>query len=438
MVPVAVGACADPAGPPRQIEILTWWSAPGERDAMTALRNQFMQNHTNEPLKDAPEDESHDLRVTLQHRMIEKLPPDTFQANGGWDLFQWVLFADESQTENKMFGLDELATSEGWKDMMPPAVLDTVRVNGQIYAVPLDVHRTNTLFFNPDLFAQAGVPPPDESTTLDELFARAEALAAGSSGITPFALGTSKPAWPLPILLFENLLVARQGAAYYRSFFCGAGDPQAPEIATAVNDLAHLVSLSNGDRLALTWDASLNLLLDGHAAMAIMGDWAKGYFMAKAAASGSPQLVQEIPTPGTSASGSFIFTVDTFGLPSGAQNHAGAIDFLKLVGSQAGQDAFNPLKGSTSPRTDSDRSDYDATALATRDAFLAVADDPARLAPATTVLARQEFMDTLNDVLGNFTDSSDPNVNGNASIVIDTLTNWYDVLQTRSAPGLCP
>jgi glucose/mannose transport system substrate-binding protein len=313
-------------------------------------------------------------------------------------------------------------------------VLDTVRVNGQIYAVPLGVHRTNTLFFNPDLFTQAGVAPPDQSTSLDDLFARAEALAASGKGITPFALGTAKPAWPLPILLFENLLVARQGAAYYRSFFCGAGDPQAPEIATAVNDLAHLLALSNGDRLQRSWDASLNLLLGGQAAMAIMGDWAKGYFMAKSM--GGPPQMQEIPTPGTA--GSFIFTTDTFGLPSGAQNHGGAIDFLKLVGSQEGQDAFNPIKGSTSPRTDSNRMRYDTTALATRDAFLAVADDRSKLVPTTTILARQEFMDQLNDVLGDFADNTDPNIGGNASIVIDTLTNWYDVLQTRSAPGLCP
>lgn len=49
---------------------------------------------------------------------------------------------------------------------------------------------------------------------------------------------------------------------------------------------------------------------------------------------------------------------DSFGLPKGAKNRTEALNWLRLLGSKAGQDAFNPLKGSIAARTDSDLSKY--------------------------------------------------------------------------------
>src|SRR5262249_32378780 len=162
----------------------------------------------------------------------------------------------------------------------------TVTISPHIYAVPLDVHRLNSLFFNKRLFEQAGVAPPTESTSLDELFVTLDALKA--AGVTPLALSTKAQAWPLGLLLFENLLVARAGAAYYRSFFCGHEDPLGPEITRAVQDLGRLLFSSytntNPERSQLAWDESLNLVRDRKAAVTIMGDWSRGYFLATAPA----------------------------------------------------------------------------------------------------------------------------------------------------------
>jgi glucose/mannose transport system substrate-binding protein len=41
-------------------------------------------------------------------------------------------------------------------------------------------------------------------------------------------------------------------------------------------------------------------------------------------------------------------------------NREGALAWLRVAGSQAGQDAFNPVKGSIPARSDGDRSLYDA------------------------------------------------------------------------------
>ena len=96
-----------------------------------------------------------------------------------------------------------------------------------------------------------------------------------------------------------------------------------------------------------------------------MGDWAEGYFK-------SIGLTPDVefgwaPSPGTA--GSFIMLSDSFGLPLNAPNRENAIAWLIVCGSQEGQDAFNPLKGSIPARTDGDRSLYDVYLQSAMDDF---------------------------------------------------------------------
>jgi glucose/mannose transport system substrate-binding protein len=64
-----------------------------------------------------------------------------------------------------------------------------------------------------------------------------------------------------------------------------------------------------------------------------------------------------VPAPGTS--GTYDALSDTFGLPKNAPNEPAVNCWLKLVGSKAGQEAFNPKKGSVCARTDCDTSLFD-------------------------------------------------------------------------------
>ncbi len=106
------------------------------------------------------------------------------------------------------------------------------------------------------------------------------------------------------------------------------------------------------------WDGAAELLHTDSAAMTLMGDWAKGYFLAE----GMKAEVDfdAFPAPGTD--GSFIFITDTFGLPKSAPHRDNAVELLTILGSVEAEDAFNPIKGSIPARTDCDKSKYDAMA----------------------------------------------------------------------------
>src|SRR5699024_10398432 len=65
----------------------------------------------------------------------------------------------------------------------------------------------------------------------------------------------------------------------------------------------------------------------------------------------------------------FMVIVDTFGLPKGVEDEESVKEFLKVLGSVEGQDAFNPLKGSIPARVDADESKYDEYGTDTMEDF---------------------------------------------------------------------
>lgn len=135
-----------------------------------------------------------------------------------------------------------------------------------------------------------------------------------------------------------------------------------------------MLSYVNDDHSSRNWQDASQLVAKGDAAMNIMGDWAKGYFV-----NDLKLKVNEdfgwVATPGSE--GQFMIITDTFGLPKGVKNAKDVKQFLSLLGSVEGQDAFNPLKGSIPARTDADESKYDEYGKQTMKEF-----KEAKLAPS--------------------------------------------------------
>jgi glucose/mannose transport system substrate-binding protein len=274
----------------------------------------------------------------------------------------------------------------------------------------MNIHRTNTLFYNKHVFAKLGVAPP---STLDEL--RAVIDAAKSHRVAPLALGWRDP-WTLTHLAFENVMVAVAGGTYYREFFDGARSPRDDQVRTVLEELTRLVAASNEGGQVMSWQDAADLLGSGQAAMMVMGDWAKAYL----ASSGWRIGVDfgQVPMPGTR--GAFVFATDTFGLPKTTDGRAPAIDLLKVFGSEAGQTTFNLIKGSIPARADVDLSNYDVLARRTARDFA----ESVRY-PGVTSLAPASFLRVVDRALARFA------LGGSADACIATLREHYDWLRSR-------
>jgi glucose/mannose transport system substrate-binding protein len=343
--PSAGGGAGSSAAASGGLEIFTYWTAGGEADGLAAIEAIFNKNYPGITVTNAvvAGGAGSNATAVLATRMSGGNPPDTFQIHGAAELVDtWV------QT-GYMQPLTQFYKDNGWMDKFPKQLLDLVSYNGDIYSVPVNVHRNGVLFFNKKIFSDNNLTAP---TTWDDFFTAADALKA--KGITPLALG-DKDKWE-SLQLFEDILLSKLGPTDYRGIWAGTVPWTDSRVTDALTTMAKVLSYVNDDHATLTWDQADGLVLKGTAAMNIMGDWAKGYFTANGWKPG--QDFGWAPAPGTT--GDFIVVTDTFGLPKSIKDQAAAIDWLKTVGSVEGQDAFNPHKGSIPARVDADKSIYDA------------------------------------------------------------------------------
>lgn len=284
-----------------------------------------------------------DARAVLASRMQADDPPSTFQIHAGRALLDTWVAADAMEPLNFLY--DE----EGWWETFPDTLLElTTDEEGNIYSVPVNVHRSNVLFANTAVFEEPGLDVP---ATHEEFLQVAEELEA--AGITPLALGDNET-WTL-MHTWEGVLLGTAGPETYADLFAGEADWTAPEVIESFERLDEMFAYVNDDHAARNWQDAAQLVADGEAAMNIMGDWAAGYFTTDLEL--EPQADFEwAATPETG--GEFIMVIDTFGLPEGGPNREGTTDWLRVLGSVEGQDVFNPLKGSIPARLDANIEEY--------------------------------------------------------------------------------
>src|SRR5699024_8321737 len=93
-------------------------------------------------------------------------------------------------------------------------LIELVSGDGNIYSVPVNVHRGNPVFYNMEVFEEHDIDIP---TTFDEFFEVADELEA--AGVTPLAL-VDKESWPAT-QIFENVLLGVLGPDDYQKLFNG-------------------------------------------------------------------------------------------------------------------------------------------------------------------------------------------------------------------------
>lgn len=377
-------AAALPAAAAGSLEIFSWWTNGGEADGLNALFELYRQQDPAVEIINATVAGGAGInaKAVLKTRMLGGDPPDSFQVHGGSELIDtWVV-------PGYMEPITEMWRKNGWFDVYPQDLIDMVTYQGEVYSVPVNVHRGNVLWYNVKVFADHGLEPPK---TFDEFFAVADKLKA--AGVVPLSLA-SRDKWEVTHL-FESILIGVGGADFYRELVSGGLPWTDARVKESLETLKRMFAYINEDHATMTWDQASAYVLQGTAAMNVMGDWAKGYFTANG-------LVPDvdfggIPSPGTE--GIFMVVTDTFGLPKNAPNRDNVLRWLELLGSAEGQTAFNPLKGSIPARVDTTREPYDSISLRFMDDFATNALTPS-IAHGSAV--EESFAQAINDEMGLF------------------------------------
>src|SRR5882757_2497300 len=89
-----------------QLELYSWWTNPGESDALAALLQAYKTKFPQREVINATVQDITTAQAQLRTRMLDGQPPDTFQVVGGGDLMQWVISNGQDATVSKMDSVD--------------------------------------------------------------------------------------------------------------------------------------------------------------------------------------------------------------------------------------------------------------------------------------------------------------------------------------------
>ena len=324
-----------------QLEIFSWW-AGNEGPALQALIDLYKNRHPKVEVVNATVTGGSGVnaKAVLKTRMLGGEPPDSFQVHAGQELIGTWVKAD------RMEDLTFLFKEQGWMDVFPKGLVKQIGTETGIWSVPVNIHRSNVIWYIPANLEKWGAKVPG---TWAEFFVIASKLK--EKGVVPLALAQN---WTANHL-WESVALASLGAKNWDALWAGELAFDSPEGIAAWELFGKVLAFTNEDASSLSWQQATDMVVDGRAAFNIMGDWAAGYLSTtKKLAAGSG--FGWAPSPGTV--GGFMFLADSFGLPKGAPNRDNVIAWLALLGSKEGSDAFNPLKGSISARTDANLAKY--------------------------------------------------------------------------------
>jgi len=341
----ATAASAAAASGAGKLEIFSWWTSGGEVGALQALYDIYKRDYPgveviNAALAAQGAGQGGEMKALLETRMIGGDPPESFQVHLGHELI------DSHVIAGRMEPLDDLYASEGYNDVFPKDLMDVILYDGHPWAVPVNIHRSNLVWWRPSKLQAIGATEAPKSW--DEFFTMADALKA--KGIPAIAVAGGSGGGDGQTM--ECILLSVMGPKDWKGLFDGSVGWDDKRVTQALEILNKTWDYAEPDYLSVSNTLNNIYTSDEGPAMMISGDWMNGYFKSVKFTD-----YKWAPTPGTS--GNYLLLSDSFGLPKGVKFRDNAINWLKVCGSKEGQDAFNPIKGSIPARTDADKSKYD-------------------------------------------------------------------------------
>ena len=370
------------------VEVMHFWTSGGEAAALGVIRDKVVDSGVD--WQDAPVagGGGDQAKTALQARIAAGDPPAAMLMLGQ-NIIDWA-------NEGLLGDVNVVAASEGWDNVLPQAVRDFNKINGAYVAAPTNVHRTDMIWASRAAFDKIGADFP---TTWDEFNALAPRFV--EAGIVPVAHGGQ--AWQ-EAYMFEALVLGVGGADFYRTALVDLDlDALRSETMQSVfEQMAEVRGMVDEDFSGRDWNLATAMVINGEAAMQIMGDWAKGEFTNAGKVPGEDFACIPVPKNGD---GGFVYLVNSlsfFAQPDKEATEAQAI----LAGAIMDPDvqvAFNQAKGAIPARVDADMSALDACAQATAADFLS-SDTAGTAVPtfAGTHAAQASVVGAATDVITEF------------------------------------
>lgn len=326
------------------VEVMHYWTSGSEAAGLDVLKNLLEQKGVTWADSPVAGGSGMNMVQVLRARIASDTAPSASQLHAQ-QVQAWA-------SEGVLSDLTDVATKEDWAKVIAPELIPLISYDGKYVAVPVNVHRSNWLWYNKKVFEKAGLQPPE---TWDDFNAVSEKLLA--AGVTPLALG-GQPWQELD--LFESAVLGIGGAEFYTKAI-SEQDEAALRSETMVKVFEQLRKLNkfvDVNYPGRDWNLATQMMIKGEAGMQIMGDWAKGEL---SLAKMQPDIDYGcVPAPGTK--GGYLWLTDNFGFfkTKDAEKQAGQLAMASSILDKGFQEAFNIKKGSIPSRIDVSMDKFDA------------------------------------------------------------------------------
>ena len=340
-----------------EVEVLHWWTSGGEAKSVAYLKERLEGKGVSWKDFAVAGGGGENAMTVLKSRAVSGNPPTAAQIKGP-SIQEWGELGF-------LASIDDVAKTNKWDSLLPGVVSDVMKYDGKYVAAPVNVHRVNWLWANPEVFKKAGASIP---TTWADFIVQAKKIKDAGY----IALAHGGQAWQ-DATVFEAVVLGVGGPEYYQKAFVeldmkALDSKTTEEVFKVFGELRQFVDANSPGR---DWNVATSMVINGEAAMQIMGDWAKGEFVVAGKKPGTDLVC--VASPGTS--NAFTFNVDSFAFfkQSDSENQKAQKAMAQEILGSDFQKVFNLNKGSIPARLGMARDEFDTCAHDSMNAFVSSA-----------------------------------------------------------------
>ena len=327
-----------------EAEVLHYWTSGGEAKSVAVLQEEFAANGgtwTDMPVAGGGGDAA---GTALRARVLSGNAPTAAQIKGP-AIQEWY-------AEGVLADISSVAEANDWANLLPASIAAHMQCEGTWCAAPVNVHRVDWIWANTEILAANGIEMP---TTWDEFNAAAETLQA--AGIIPLAHGGQ--AWQ-DATVFETVVLGLGGAEFYQAALVNLETEAltSDTMIAAFDQMRTMRGYVDPNFSGRDWNLATAMVMNGEAAFQIMGDWAKGEFLAAGKVPASISCALRLRVTATSIT----LTALRCSLLKVTAKPLAQELLAELIMGPNFQEVFNMNKGSIPARTDVDLSGFDECA----------------------------------------------------------------------------
>ena len=334
-----------------EVEVLHQWTSGGEAKSVAELKKIMEAKGVTWKDFAVAGGAGENATTALKARVIAGSPPTAAQIKGP-SIQEW---GQESLLEN----IDAAAIQGKWDSLLPKVVSNTMKYQGHYVAAPVNVHRVNWLWINPEVLKKAGAKVP---TNWPEFFDAADKIQ--KAGFVTIAHG-GQP-WQ-DATVFETVALGVGGADFYNKALIKL-DPATltgPTMIKTFDTLGKIKGYIDKNAAGRDWNLATAMVINGKAGMQFMGDWAKGEFTAAGKVPGKDFLC--VAPPGNDKS--YTYNIDSIAMfkVKDPETQKAQLTLATAIMSPEFQEIFNLNKGSIPVRPDIPRTKFDSCAIKSMD-----------------------------------------------------------------------